>query len=250
VGTARVWDEGLRALRASRPPVAPPPPEAPGSVRLVLPAEELAALVSGIVRVTLDTRLAGALPEHRAALARELEARLVALFGGPPAQARAQECAPEAAPEAAPLEPEGPLAALPPGPLPSVAPAERALGLVIEDRLLRLGGDMAARADLRERLIGIALQWLASAPAAASASGEELRSLDVLQRRAAKLEHSLKETRAALAYVSGLEHVDSGIASIYRTVQGLAIGDPERERKREALECLFQANLALQKPLS
>ncbi|NOT31160.1 MAG: hypothetical protein HOP15_11990, partial [Planctomycetes bacterium] len=80
------------------------------------------------------------------------------------------------------------------------------------------------------------------------ASSEELRSLDVLQRREHKLERSLREARAALAYVSGLAHVDDGLASIYRTVQGLASSDPRHTQKRDVLECVFRANLALQKP--
>lgn len=70
----------------------------------------------------------------------------------------------------------------------------------------------------------------------------------MLQRRVQKLEVSLQEARAALAYVSGLERVDGGLASIYRSVQGLASADPRREQKQGALQSLFRANLALQKP--
>ena len=67
----------------------------------------------------------------------------------------------------------------------------------------------------------------------------------MLQRRASKLERALQEARTALAYVSGLEHVDEGLASIYRTVQGLAPDDPLHVRKHDALVSIFRANLEL-----
>jgi len=251
-----VWDERTRAQHAANPAPSPPEPEpARGAEPLLLPREELAPLVAGIVQLTLDTRLADHEPARRIALARELQARLLALFGAPATSAASVESetspsAPSAdAPASEPREQtvEGSRAELPNA---GAAPAVRALGLVLEDRLLRLGGALAARADLRERLIGLALQRLALASSGEepTASGEELRSLDVLQRRAIKLERSLQETRAALAYVAGLEHVDAGIASIYRAVQGLSLEDPQRESKRDALEHIFRANLALQKP--
>ncbi len=219
----------------------------------MLSREELAPLVAGIVQLTLDTRLADHEPARRMELARELQARLLALFASPsPPDARKESPAAgvsggERPGDAGERAEEENRATLPSGP---VAPLTRALGLMLEDRLLRLGGTLAARADLRERLIGLALQRLASSVEAptATASGEELRGLDVLQRRAAKIERSLQAARAALAYVAGLEHVDAGIASIYRAVQGLALEDPLRESKRDALEHLFRANLTLQKP--
>ena len=59
------------------------------------------------------------------------------------------------------------------------------------------------------------------------------------------LARSLHEARAALAYVSGLAHVEPGVASIYRQVQGLASDDPRHEQKSGALQKIFQANLDL-----
>jgi hypothetical protein len=96
--------------------------------------------------------------------------------------------------------------------------------------------------------VSLAVAALESAVQAPTASTEELGELDLLQRRASKLERSLHEARSALAYVSSLERVDPGLASIYRAVQGLGGDDPERGRKRDALERIFQANLKLQKP--
>jgi hypothetical protein len=199
--------------------------------------------VAGIVEVTLDTRFTRYDPGRRAELARELEARLMALFGAPPGiEPRAEDDvhgAPPAPGEGVAESPSAHLAEL-------ATPTERALGQALEERLSRLGGALAMRSDLRARLIALALERRTSPPAS-GASGEELSGLDVLRRRAAKLERSLQEARAALAYVSGLEHFDPGIASIHRVVQGLSLEDPQRERKRAALECLFRSNLTLQR---
>jgi len=248
VGSAKVWDERTRALRGSRAPEGQPPTaEVPArATALALPAEELAALVAGIVQVTLDTRFAAPGIADRAQLARALEARLMALFGA------GREAAPR--PEDSRATAEAPPAGSAADALRPLQGAEcdvrvaDGLGQLLEERLARMGGTLAARPDLRARLIALALERRSSAPSSPGASGEELRGLDVLERRAAKLERSLREARAALAYVSGLEHVDQGIASIHRAVQGLALGDPQRERKRAALECLFRSNLALQRP--
>jgi len=214
----------------------------PKPALLALPAEELAALVHGIVQVTLDTRLETSDPLRREQLAHLLHARLLELLGG--AQPSAQ---PSDAPRAR-NEPLPPSEALPPGAPGAGASPGSPLGQALEDRLARLGGPLAARSDLRARLIALASECMASPGAAPEASGEELRGLDVLQRRAAKLERSIHEARAALAYVMGLEHVDTGIASIYRAVQGLSLEDPARELKRALLEAMFLSNLTLQRP--
>lgn len=231
VGSARVWDERTRALRAAgRPEVAPL--EEPTA----LAPAELTALVAGLVAATLDTRLPECEPERRAALARELESRLLALLQGPAEDPADPSPPPERAIPSAPGEAVA-----------SRSPAALALGGRLEERLRALGGALAARADLRTRLVELAL---ASVPLEANADAAlpELDTLDLLQRRARKLERSLADARAALAYVAGLEHVEDGLASIYRTVQGLAGTDPQVARKREALIGIFRANLALQKP--
>jgi len=275
VGSARVWDEARRE-RGGAPEAAPEagpgthsraqPWTDAGAAPAVAP-DELRALVHGIVRVTLDTRLADCTPARRVELTHELERRLLALFG------LAAPVAPHApatpAPEAEPAAPDtaldtarrtSPSAAPTTGSQAPLTPAARTLALVLEERLARLGGLLAQRNDLRQRLIELALAGHARpAPATGpdtaldagqDATLDELRVLDVLQRRLAKLEQSLQETRATLAYVSGLEHVDTGLASLYRQVQGLAEGDPRSEQKRGVLDSIFHANLSLQKPAS
>jgi len=250
VGSARVWDERTRAAAAARPQPEPPETRPPSLAPL-----ELAVLVRGIVATTLEARLPDTPREHRSALAQELELRLLDLFearplaAGPPAPAPAPGAAPApAAATTAARPPEAP-PARPAAPAP-LEPRARLLDLTLQERLTRLGSPLAARADLRERLVALVLQRLAAAAAEVEGNvpAEELRDLDVLQRRLMKLEQALAEARAALVHVGGLEHVDGGLASIYRAVQGLAAADPRHVQKSAALECIFRANLALQKP--
>jgi hypothetical protein len=256
----------MRALRARGTPAEPGAEPTPPAAASTLARGELSDLIAGIVAVTLDTRLPDCDPIRRAGLSRDLEARLLALFqpaGTPPPPPTSDDAARDETllDDAANRDPSSNRVfadvALEEG-----APAAdafqleydstsaRALGLVLENRLNGLGGTLSERADLRQRLIALALSMLDSTPApeAEGASAEDLRTLDVLQRRAMKLQLSLQEARAAVAYVSGLEHVDEGLASIYRAVQGLAPADPQRARKLDALEGIFRANLALQKP--
>ena len=219
--------------------------------------DELRALVAGIVQVTLDTRWPGFDSARRASLTQELEQRLLVVLGprfgtlgseAPPAPSGIETGLDD-------LDPAGESIALEEAdgdegaPRALASPAERALGLALEARLARLGGPLATRADLRRHLITLALAALPPVVEdEESASHAELGELEILRRRAAKLERSLQETRSALAYVSGLAVVDEGIASIYRVVQGISREDPQLERKRDVLERIFRANLDLQKP--
>lgn len=246
MGSASVWDPATRARRRLASPERPPLDAGMG-------AAELEALVSGIVQVTLDTRLAEWDDGRRAALGEELRARLLAIFGqapdapAGPAEELDVETLTEAVEEDAPLD-EVAVTPLPDEPEPPASPAARRLAELLHPRLSELGNPVLAREDLRALLIRLAQRTLEALPADGPApDADRLGRLDVLQRRAAKLERSLKDARSALAYVSGLEHVDTGLASIYRVVQGLSPDAPNREAKKASLERIFQANLELQK---
>jgi len=247
VGSARVWDDVTRARRA-----AGVPDEEPERAALLTSGNaELEALIAGVVQVTLDTGLGEWDAQRRAQLGRELHVRLLSVFGlsGPLAPAPAApvvEDAPLAPPEEESLAVE--LAEPRVAPRAPLTPGEAALQRRLEENLVRLGGPVATRADLRALLFELALGALVVGDGEPSASGEQLDRLELLQRRASKLERSLQEARAALAYVSGLEHVDEGLASVYRAVQGLNFDDPRHEQKRSALERIYAANLELQKP--
>ena len=71
-------------------------------------------------------------------------------------------------------------------------------------------------------------------------------TIDRLERRIAKLVRSLEETEAALQRVASMKNIDLGIASLYRVVQGLDLGDQRAEEKRSMMRRIFEANVVLQ----
>jgi hypothetical protein len=74
---------------------------------------------------------------------------------------------------------------------------------------------------------------------------EHDRQIDVLERRLAKLNHALEVSEAALRELAARKGLDDGLASIYRTVQGLPDDEPGAARKRLLLEAIFRANAEL-----
>jgi hypothetical protein len=74
--------------------------------------------------------------------------------------------------------------------------------------------------------------------------------VDVLERRVAKLVESLEATERVLEEVARMKGIEHGIASIYRTVQGLAANALEREKKRAMRERIFLSNVELQRTLA
>ncbi len=78
-------------------------------------------------------------------------------------------------------------------------------------------------------------------------SVEFKRQIDMLERRIAKLTEILGVTEEELKRVMAMKNIDPGVASIYRTVQGLAIDDANAEAKAAMMADIFKANFALQK---
>lgn len=74
---------------------------------------------------------------------------------------------------------------------------------------------------------------------------ESRKQVDNLERRVRKLTDLLNVTETELKRVAAMKNVDTGIASIYRTVQGIGGDDANAEAKREMMKCIFEANLAL-----
>ena len=255
VGTARVWDEATRAARRARQaaglpswlPDSPPPAHSP--------EERLAALVGAAVRSALGQHLADWSAEEHAPLALELQARILAWL------APDSPWVPEATslsldpPRSSPAPSGAPITGSIPGAVSAVAqpfapPAallpvgsESPLPQLLRAGLLQIGGTLAERPELCQRLIELALCAIEQAQPGTCAPPEADEQLDLLRRRLAKLEFALEDARAALLYVSKLEAYDPGIPSIYRAVQGLSERDPLWQCKRQALELLFQANL-------
>ncbi|MFN0245198.1 MAG: GGDEF domain-containing protein [Planctomycetota bacterium] len=80
-----------------------------------------------------------------------------------------------------------------------------------------------------------------------AAVAENARQIDMLERRIAKLTSMLGVTEEELQRVMTLKGIDPGVASIYRTVQGLSHNDAHAEAKASMMADIFKANFELQK---
>jgi len=76
---------------------------------------------------------------------------------------------------------------------------------------------------------------------------EHARLVDQLERRIAKLTSLLGVTEEELQRVLSMKSIDDGVASIYRTVQGLAPDAAQAQQKRALMEVIFKENLSFQK---
>jgi hypothetical protein len=109
-----------------------------------------------------------------------------------------------------------------------------------------------SRTDLRVvrrevvEALGPRLSALAEA-ALARAAEDPADELDRLERRVAKLSSSLSELEGAMRRLAAAKSLDEGLASIFRTVQGLAPDDGHFAQKREMLREIWVANLELQR---
>ena len=75
------------------------------------------------------------------------------------------------------------------------------------------------------------------------------RNIDVLERRVSKLKELLDTTEKEMAEIAAVKGVDSGIASIYRTVQGLSGEEKQFTQKKEMLSLIFEANVDLKREM-
>lgn len=102
--------------------------------------------------------------------------------------------------------------------------------------------------SLRDRAAGMAREALREARDRVAA--EHADKMDLLERRITKLKETLEQTESELLQIARMKGVDTGVASIYKTVQGLADGAQGFEKKKEMLTMVFEANVALQKKIT
>ncbi|MFT5462261.1 MAG: GGDEF domain-containing protein [Planctomycetota bacterium] len=102
---------------------------------------------------------------------------------------------------------------------------------------------------LERELIELVKGLLARARAEAStdAAHGHRGQVDVLERRIEKLKDVLDQTEANLRSVAAAKELDPGVASVYRSVQGLPTGEEGFGRKKEMLTILFEANQDLRR---
>lgn len=82
--------------------------------------------------------------------------------------------------------------------------------------------------------------------ALAGVVARERARIDQLERRLVKLRAAQTEMEAALAELARRAEIDGGLPSIYRSVQGLANAESQREAKATMLARIFAENLVLQ----
>jgi diguanylate cyclase (GGDEF)-like protein len=146
---------------------------------------------------------------------------------------------------------------LPPPPAPAAVaapPARTAASLLGETVLEMLQGqgftpEALAAIDRGTLLAMIARLSDEKSEATVAQVEEERRKVDLLERRIAKLTQQLGITEDELKRVASMKGVDLGVASIYRSVQGLADDASNKEKKREMMKVIFEANFELKKQI-
>ncbi|MEM9382372.1 MAG: hypothetical protein AAGB93_20635 [Planctomycetota bacterium] len=114
--------------------------------------------------------------------------------------------------------------------------------------LFALYGDAADR-GLERRTMNLVLDEVRTAKRTAREAQveEHTREIKQLERRIAKLSSLLGETEDELRRARRGPIVDTGVGSIYDTVQGIDGEDDQFEQKTTLMKSIFEANLALRR---
>ena len=102
--------------------------------------------------------------------------------------------------------------------------------------------------ELRERLLVTVTRWSAESRRTLSKEldAKKEEELDRLRRRITKLTQRLEDAEDRLRNAAVRTTVDEGIASAFRSVQGISEDDLHYELKKEMMRDILQANLTLQ----
>lgn len=111
----------------------------------------------------------------------------------------------------------------------------------------KTSGDEKPLRQLEDKLAGAIDAVLQQEKKRALASHQEVHDLTVdrLERRITKLNSALSQVETSLHSVLTDKDVDPGVASLYRTVQGLDGNDQQFARKRELIQAVFVTNLRM-----
>ncbi len=145
----------------------------------------------------------------------------------------------------------------PPQPAP-VAPSEGAplegdvsqfLGDKIRDLLGLTDGDSELLHQIEQDVIGEAVRGMKQdlVREYSSNEAEHQRQVDLLERRISKLTKTLGLTEQELQRVLRGKSLDPGVASVYKSVQGLSQDEVQAELKRALMDKIFEANVELRK---
>jgi len=114
--------------------------------------------------------------------------------------------------------------------------------------LLDATSDKAMAEKLRSEFLQMALKGLAKERQQAidaDSTAEKDRLIVNLERRINKLNDQIGLTEDELRRVMAMKQIDGGVASIYRTVQGLSDGDGGADLKKDMMKQIFDANIEM-----
>lgn len=122
--------------------------------------------------------------------------------------------------------------------------------LVDKIQQLFAGVSRSSEIDVLERqILDLAIKELYEErrKAVAAQMAEHRRQTDLLEKRIAKLTSLLGVTEEELKRVMAMKNIDAGVASIFRTVQGLSAEDSQAETKKGLMSEIFKQNMSIQK---
>jgi diguanylate cyclase (GGDEF)-like protein len=121
------------------------------------------------------------------------------------------------------------------------------LGEKLRELFERIGPQTPETALLQRAVIELTLQniELVRAESAEHELTERDQQIDKLERRVRKLAGLLEMTEGELVRVMKMKNIDPGIASVYRSIQGLSGAEQDYALRKQLMNEIFKANLEL-----
>lgn len=138
-----------------------------------------------------------------------------------------------------------------PAPPPALPAVHELGGTTLEEkvrRLLQLAGG-AELAELEREVLAILQQTVGEARRPRASRAEVLEEIRALEERIALQRRMLDASEEELTRMIQEKSVDPGVASLYRTVQGLDPSERNFQKKKELLAVIYRANVELLRQL-
>jgi diguanylate cyclase (GGDEF)-like protein len=139
--------------------------------------------------------------------------------------------------------------------VPAAVPAGDGRSPLLGDKIREMFGlsdaDSELLARIEQEVIASALREMKGEleRVMTDSKSEHQRQIAMLERRIAKLSEALGMTEAELQRVLQQGTLDPGVASIYKTVQGLSAQDVHAELKKALMSKIFEANVELRRQI-
>ncbi len=136
-------------------------------------------------------------------------------------------------------------------PPPALPAVDELAGTTLEEKvrkLLQLAGG-PGMVELEREVLAILQQTVGEARRPRASRAEVLEEMRVLEERIAQQKRLLDASEEELARMIQEKSVDPGVASLYRTVQGLDPSEQDFRKKKELLAVIYRANVELLRQL-